>query len=96
MLPVDLAANARSLGVHVIEVASRVELEKAIRTAKEAPGDDGPVLIHVNTDPLVQAPDSEAWWDVPVSEVSELASTRAARAAYEQIPQAPRPVIQPD
>ncbi len=31
VLPVDLAANARSLGVHVIEVTSRGELEKAIR-----------------------------------------------------------------
>ena len=65
VLPVDLAANARSLGVHVIEVTSRDELEKAIRQAKEAPGDGGPILIHVQTDPLVHAPDSESWWDVP-------------------------------
>jgi 3D-(3,5/4)-trihydroxycyclohexane-1,2-dione acylhydrolase (decyclizing) len=32
----------------------------------------------------VSAPSSEAWWDVPVSEVSELDTTQAARAAYEQ------------
>lgn len=82
VLPVDLAANARSLGVQVIEVASRDELEKAIRVAKEAPADAGPIVIHVNTDPLVYAPDSEAWWDVPVSEVSELDSTRAAYQRY--------------
>ena len=25
-------------------------------------------VIHVETDPLVAAPDSEAWWDVPVAE----------------------------
>ena len=81
VLPVDLAANARSLGVHVIEVSSRDELEKAIRTAKEAPA-DGPVMIHVNTDPLIHAPDSESWWDVPVSQVSELESTRNAYADY--------------
>ncbi len=81
VLPVDLAANARSLGVHVIEVSSRDELEKAIRAAKEAPA-DGPVMIHVNTDPLIHAPDSESWWDVPVSQVSELDSTRAAYAHY--------------
>ena len=70
VLPVDLAANARSLGVRVIEVESRDDLEKAVRTAKEAPADEGPVLIHVNTDPLVYAPDSRSWWDVPVSEAS--------------------------
>jgi 3D-(3,5/4)-trihydroxycyclohexane-1,2-dione acylhydrolase (decyclizing) len=66
----------------VIEVASRDELKKAIRQAKEAPGDAGPILIHVQTDPLVHAPDSESWWDVPVSEVAELASTTEAYDRY--------------
>ncbi|QWZ07340.1 3D-(3,5/4)-trihydroxycyclohexane-1,2-dione acylhydrolase (decyclizing) [Nocardioides panacis] len=84
VLPVDLAANARSLGVHVIEVASRDDLEKAIRTAKQSPADAGPVVIHVNTDPTVYAPDSRAWWDVPVSEVSQLDSTRSAYQRYEE------------
>jgi 3D-(3,5/4)-trihydroxycyclohexane-1,2-dione acylhydrolase (decyclizing) len=82
LLPVDLAANARSLGVHVTEVATRGELEKAIRKAKEAPGDAGPFVIHVTTDPLVYAPDSESWWDVPVSQVAELDSTREAYQRY--------------
>jgi len=40
-------------------------------------------VIHVETDPLVPAPDSPAWWDVPVAEVSTLESTRAARTTYE-------------
>jgi 3D-(3,5/4)-trihydroxycyclohexane-1,2-dione acylhydrolase (decyclizing) len=79
---VDLAANARSLGVRVIEVTSRNDLEKAIRQAKEAPGDAGPILIHVQTDPLVHAPDSESWWDVPVSQVADLESTREAYDRY--------------
>jgi 3D-(3,5/4)-trihydroxycyclohexane-1,2-dione acylhydrolase (decyclizing) len=84
VLPVDLAANARSLGVHVIEVASRDELEKAIRLAKQAGEDSGPIVIHVNTDPLVYAPDSQAWWDVPVSQVADLDSTREAYGRYQQ------------
>lgn len=84
VLPVDLAANARSLGVHVIEVASRDELEKAIRVAKEAPGHGGPIVIHVDTDPMIYAPDSRAWWDVPVSEVATLASTREAFGRYQE------------
>jgi 3D-(3,5/4)-trihydroxycyclohexane-1,2-dione acylhydrolase (decyclizing) len=82
LLPVDLAANARSLGVHVIEVGSRDDLEKAIRIAQEAPADGGPVLIHVSTDPTVYAPDSHAWWDVPVSQVADLDSTRDAYTRY--------------
>jgi 3D-(3,5/4)-trihydroxycyclohexane-1,2-dione acylhydrolase (decyclizing) len=84
VLPVDLAANARSLGVRVIEVESRGDLEKAVRTAKEAPADEGPVVIHVNTDPLVYAPDSRSWWDVPVSQVADLESTREAYDRYLQ------------
>jgi 3D-(3,5/4)-trihydroxycyclohexane-1,2-dione acylhydrolase (decyclizing) len=82
VLPVDLAANARSLGVHVIEVTSRDQLEKAIREAKAAPADGGPIVIHVQTDPLVHAPDSQSWWDVPVSQVADLDSTREAYARY--------------
>jgi 3D-(3,5/4)-trihydroxycyclohexane-1,2-dione acylhydrolase (decyclizing) len=84
VLPVDLAANARSLGVHVVEVASRDELEKAIRLAKQAGEDSGPIVIHVNTDPLIYAPDSRAWWDVPVSQVADLDSTRGAYGRYQQ------------
>jgi 3D-(3,5/4)-trihydroxycyclohexane-1,2-dione acylhydrolase (decyclizing) len=82
LLPVDLAANARSLGVQVMEVTSRDELEKAIRQAKEAPEDAGPILIHARTDPLVHAPDSESWWDVPVSQVADLDSTTQAYQRY--------------
>ena len=91
-LPVDLAANVRSLGVEVLEVNSRAELEKAIGTAKAA---DGPIAIHVKTDPLVGAPDSESWWDVPVSQVSDLDSTRAASAEYEESKKAQRPYLAP-
>ena len=82
VLPVDLAANARSLGARVIEVDSRKELEDAIAEAKAAPADGGPIVIHVHTDPLVYAPDSESWWDVPVSQTAELETTREAYQRY--------------
>ena len=95
LLPVDLAANARSLGAHVIEVHSRDELAAAIKEARAAPADGGPVVIHVETDPLVHAPDSESWWDVPVSQVSELDSTRSAHAAYVENKATQRPLITP-
>ncbi|WP_018157791.1 3D-(3,5/4)-trihydroxycyclohexane-1,2-dione acylhydrolase (decyclizing) [Demetria terragena] len=82
VLPVDLAANARSLGATVIEVHSRAELEQAIAEAKAAPDNGGPVVIHVETDPLVHAPDSRSWWDVPVSQTAQLDSTREAYEEY--------------
>lgn len=82
VLPVDLAANARSLGAHVIEVSSRDGLEAAIKTAKDAPVDGGPIVIYATTDPTIHAPDSASWWDVPVSQVADLDSTRAAYQRY--------------
>jgi 3D-(3,5/4)-trihydroxycyclohexane-1,2-dione acylhydrolase (decyclizing) len=80
VLPVDLAANAASLGARVTSVSGIAELEKAFAEAQTA---DVVTVIHVETDPLVPAPDSPAWWDVPVAEVASLASTRDARAAYD-------------
>jgi 3D-(3,5/4)-trihydroxycyclohexane-1,2-dione acylhydrolase (decyclizing) len=41
-------------------------------------------VIYVETDPMVHAPDSESWWDVPVSETSSLSSTQQARLTYDQ------------
>ncbi len=79
-LPVDLAANAESLGAAVIRAGTIADLEAALESARAMPG---PVLIHVETDPLVPAPDSESWWDVPVAEVSQIASVGQARAAYQ-------------
>jgi 3D-(3,5/4)-trihydroxycyclohexane-1,2-dione acylhydrolase (decyclizing) len=79
-LPVDLAANAESLGVHVHRASTVDELRKALTEAKAHDG--GPVMVHVDSDPLVPAPDSESWWDVPVAEVSALDATRVARDSY--------------
>lgn len=94
-LPIDLAANARSLGAHVIEVHSRAELEQAITEAKAAPAHGGPIVIHVETDPTIYAPDSASWWDVPVSEVSDLETTRTAYAEYQQHKQTQRGFVAP-
>jgi 3D-(3,5/4)-trihydroxycyclohexane-1,2-dione acylhydrolase (decyclizing) len=80
-LPVDLAQNAAGLGARVFDVSSVPDLEDALREAIAA---DATCVIQVHTDPLVPAPDSEAWWDVPVSEVAALQSTQDARAVYER------------
>ncbi|WP_332644761.1 3D-(3,5/4)-trihydroxycyclohexane-1,2-dione acylhydrolase (decyclizing) [Aeromicrobium sp.] len=79
-LPVDLAANAASLGADVIRAEGIDGFRKAVVQAKASPRT---TVIHVETNPLIPAPDSPAWWDVPVAETSALDSTRTARATYE-------------
>ncbi|MDA8061479.1 MAG: 3D-(3,5/4)-trihydroxycyclohexane-1,2-dione acylhydrolase (decyclizing) [Actinomycetota bacterium] len=90
LLPVDLAANAASLGAEVVRASGIDELRSALREARRA---RGPVVIHIETDPLPQAPDSDSWWDVPVAAVAQLESTRAARLDYERHKSAQRPLL---
>ncbi|WP_194396377.1 3D-(3,5/4)-trihydroxycyclohexane-1,2-dione acylhydrolase (decyclizing) [Microbacterium atlanticum] len=83
ILPVDLAMNARSYGLDVIEIepgASAIDdLKAALAQAKAS---DRSTFIHINSDPLIYAPDGAGWWDVPVPEVSTLESTQQAREEY--------------
>jgi 3D-(3,5/4)-trihydroxycyclohexane-1,2-dione acylhydrolase (decyclizing) len=83
LLPVDLAANARSYGIDVTEIAAGPDassrLREAVQEAKRAPSS---TLIHINSDPLIYAPDGEGWWDVPVAATSTLESTNQARKQY--------------
>src|SRR3954470_22068647 len=81
ILPVDLAANAASLGARALYSSTIEEFESALR---EAVASEVTTVVQVETDPLVPAPSSEAWWDVPVAEVAALESTRDARAVYER------------
>ncbi|MGH3705415.1 MAG: thiamine pyrophosphate-dependent enzyme, partial [Agromyces sp.] len=93
-LPVDLAANARSYGIDVIEIApgpdAIADLSRAMATAKASPTS---TLIHVESDPLLAGPDGGGWWDVPVAETSATPSVQAARAEYEEARQAQRPLL---
>ncbi|MEJ7697218.1 MAG: thiamine pyrophosphate-dependent enzyme [Candidatus Limnocylindrales bacterium] len=79
-LPIDLAANARSLGAHVIVAQGPAEFERALRDARAV---EGPVVVVAEVDPSVAVPAYDAWWDVPVAEVSESDAVRAARRGYE-------------
>ena len=80
-LPLDLAANAASFGLEVIKTTTAGEFAEAVKAAKAA---TGPIVIYVETDPMIGAPDSESWWDVPVSETSTLDSTQEARKVYDK------------
>jgi 3D-(3,5/4)-trihydroxycyclohexane-1,2-dione acylhydrolase (decyclizing) len=86
-LPVDLAANAASLGMRVLRAATNDELRAALREAREAAG---PTAVHVEVADDHRAPGAQAWWDVPVAEVAERDSTRKAREAYESAKAAQR------
>ena len=92
MLPVDLAANAASLGADVIKASTAAEFADAVKTAKAA---QTTTVIYVETDPLVYAPDSHSWWDVPVSEVSTLESTQQAYQRYADWKKVQRPLVNP-
>ena len=80
VLPLDFVANAQSLGVKAWRADGIDAFSEALTAAKSVPG---PVLIEVEVDPLVPAPDSGSWWDVPVAEVSHLDATLRARKSYE-------------
>jgi 3D-(3,5/4)-trihydroxycyclohexane-1,2-dione acylhydrolase (decyclizing) len=91
---VDLAANARSYGIDVIEIRpGTLAVEQLSAAIKAAKASTTSTLIHVNADPFVYAPDGESWWDVPVAEVSELESTRQARAEYVEQRKKQRPLL---
>jgi 3D-(3,5/4)-trihydroxycyclohexane-1,2-dione acylhydrolase (decyclizing) len=90
VLPVDLAANAASLGAVARTVSTAAELRDAIVAARAG---DQTTVLRIETDPLLAAPDGGGWWDVPVAETSELASVRQARAAYEAGRAAERPYL---
>jgi 3D-(3,5/4)-trihydroxycyclohexane-1,2-dione acylhydrolase (decyclizing) len=80
-LPVDLAANAESLGARVLRTRTIEELRAALEQAR---GVSGPVLVHIEVDRYAGVPSYDGWWDVPVAEVSEDAAVRSAREEYEQ------------
>ncbi|EYT54641.1 3D-(3,5/4)-trihydroxycyclohexane-1,2-dione hydrolase [Leucobacter sp. UCD-THU] len=94
VLPVDLAMNARSYGMDVIEVEPGADAIDELRAAiAQAKASDRATFIHINSDPLIYAPDGAGWWDVPVPQVSTLESTQRARAEYEQQVAAQKPLL---
>jgi 3D-(3,5/4)-trihydroxycyclohexane-1,2-dione acylhydrolase (decyclizing) len=81
LLPVDLAANAASLGARVFNARSVGEVADALKAARDS---DRTVVIHVETDPNEYVNVGGAWWDVAVAEVSTSEPVRRARAEYER------------
>ncbi|KAA6221820.1 3D-(3,5/4)-trihydroxycyclohexane-1,2-dione acylhydrolase (decyclizing) [Streptomyces albofaciens JCM 4342] len=83
-LPVDLAANAASLGMHVIRAATVAELRAALAAAR---ADERPTCVYVETataDTVPGAPGAQAWWDVPVAETATRPAAVEARKEYDR------------
>ncbi|MCX5378281.1 3D-(3,5/4)-trihydroxycyclohexane-1,2-dione acylhydrolase (decyclizing) [Streptomyces sp. NBC_00091] len=83
-LPVDLAANAASLGMAVIRTRTIGDLRKALAEARQA---DRPTCVYAQTrtpDTVSGPPPAQAWWDVPVAETATRASAALAREEYDR------------
>jgi 3D-(3,5/4)-trihydroxycyclohexane-1,2-dione acylhydrolase (decyclizing) len=79
-LSTNLAANARSLGAHVIECKTYADFQAALHAARTT---DCTTVIYIQNDRYMGIPNYESWWDVPVAEVSEMPSVQAARIEWE-------------
>ena len=83
-LPVDLAANAASLGLRVLRAKTVRELRAALAEARAA---DTPTCVYVETetaDTVSGPPPAQAWWDVPVAETATRPSAVKAREEYDR------------
>jgi len=78
---IDYAANARSLGAHVLQARTLAELKTALAQARKQ---TRTTVIVVETDLEKRVPGYESWWDVPIAEVSEVPAVRKARKHYEK------------
>jgi 3D-(3,5/4)-trihydroxycyclohexane-1,2-dione acylhydrolase (decyclizing) len=79
-LPVDLAANARSLGAHVIECKTYPDFVAALEQARTT---DRTSVICIQNDRYESVPGYESWWDVPIAEVSTMPRVQIARKEWE-------------
>lgn len=79
LIDVDFVSVAKGLGVESLRVESRDDLIAALADARERAKS---TVIVVPVDRRVQVPDTGAWWDVPVAEISDMPSVQEARRNY--------------
>lgn len=80
-VPVDFVALCTGLGARAVRAGTREELEGALEAMR---GHDRTTAVVIEVDKEMRVPGYESWWDVPLSEVSEIESIRQARAEYER------------
>jgi 3D-(3,5/4)-trihydroxycyclohexane-1,2-dione acylhydrolase (decyclizing) len=81
VLPVDFAANASSLGARAVRARTGEDLKAALTEAR-IQSRTSVIVIETAYEPSV--PGYESWWDVPIAEVSESETVKAARRKYEE------------
>jgi 3D-(3,5/4)-trihydroxycyclohexane-1,2-dione acylhydrolase (decyclizing) len=81
LIPVDYVTNARSLGAEAVRATTRDEFKQALLAASKS---EKTSVVVIETAYDQRVPGYESWWDVPIAEVSEVESVRAARSKYEQ------------
>jgi 3D-(3,5/4)-trihydroxycyclohexane-1,2-dione acylhydrolase (decyclizing) len=79
VLPIDFAANARSLGANVIEAQDLPSLRAALDASRRA---ERTTVVVIETDREERVPGYESWWDVPLAEVAEIESVEQAAKEY--------------
>jgi 3D-(3,5/4)-trihydroxycyclohexane-1,2-dione acylhydrolase (decyclizing) len=80
LIAVDFAANAASLGAYAVRTKTREEFAHALAEIRKQTKTS---VVVVETAIDQRVPGYESWWDVPIAEVSEAESVRAARENYE-------------
>ncbi|MFE9254675.1 3D-(3,5/4)-trihydroxycyclohexane-1,2-dione acylhydrolase (decyclizing) [Streptomyces sp. NPDC006879] len=83
-LPLDLGANAASLGMTVLRAHTIGDLREALAEARAS---ERPTCVYVETetpDIVSGPPPAQAWWDVPVAETATRASAVRARQEYDR------------
>lgn len=83
-LPLDLGANAASLGMRVLRPRTVRDLREALADARTT---TVPTCVYVETetaDTVSGPPPAQAWWDVPVAETSTRPSAVKAREEYDR------------
>jgi 3D-(3,5/4)-trihydroxycyclohexane-1,2-dione acylhydrolase (decyclizing) len=81
LLPVDFAANAASLGAWTVRARTGEDLKTALAEARKQ-SRTSVIVVETAYEPSV--PSYESWWDVPIAEVSDNESVKAARSKYEE------------
>jgi 3D-(3,5/4)-trihydroxycyclohexane-1,2-dione acylhydrolase (decyclizing) len=80
-VPVDFVALSTGLGACAVRATTRDEFEHALDRMR---GHERTSVVVIEVDKEMRVPGYESWWDVPISEVSEIGSIRAARRQYEE------------
>ncbi|MFV0461220.1 MAG: 3D-(3,5/4)-trihydroxycyclohexane-1,2-dione acylhydrolase (decyclizing) [Actinomycetales bacterium] len=79
LVPFDMAANAASWGADVLVAEDIGDFREKFAQALKA---DKTTAVYIKTNLYGPNPPGNAWWDVPVSQVSNLDSTRQAYTEY--------------